>query len=85
MNKKQLKTLQKVFDSPTRPDISWNDVRSLLTACGADIRQGKGSRIRVVLNQRVLNLHTPHPGNEMKRYAVELVRDFLKGSGVRPE
>jgi hypothetical protein len=85
MNKKQLKTLEKIFDSPTRADVSWNEVRSLLTACGADIYEGRGSRIRAVLNRRVLNLHTPHPGKELKKYAAELVRDFLRVSGVMPD
>jgi len=79
-----LKTLQKIFDRPTRSDIEWLRVRSLLTACGAEILEGRGSRIRVVLNRRILNLHTPHPGKELKKYAVELVRDFLEISGVGP-
>ncbi len=82
MNKKQLRTLQKIFDTPTRSDIEWNEVRTLLTACGADIREGKGSRVRIILNNRILNLHSPHPQKELKKYAVELVRDFLKTIGV---
>jgi len=84
MNKKHFKTLQKIFDRPTRSDIEWLQIRSLLTGCGADIREGRGSRVRIVLNRRVLSLHTPHPGKEMKKYAVRLVRDFLEISGVRP-
>ncbi len=82
MNKKQLRTLQKIFGMPTRSDIEWNEVRTLLTAYGADIREGKGSRVRIILNNRILNLHSPHPQKELKKYAVELVRDFLKTTGV---
>jgi len=82
MNKKQYRTLQKVFDTPTRSDIEWNEVRSMLTACGVDIREGKGSRVRITLNSRILNLHSPHPQKELKKYAVELIRDFLKITGV---
>ncbi len=82
MNKKQQKTLKKIFERPTRADISWSDVKSLLRACNADIREGKGSRTRIVLKSQILNLHKPHPQKELKKYAVELVRDFLKIAGV---
>ena len=85
MNKKQRRTLQKILETPTRSDIEWDDVRSLLTACGADIREGRGSRVRITLNNDVLNLHSPHPHKELKKYSVELVRDFLKITGVGHE
>ena len=84
MNRKHQKTLTKVFKTPTRADIGWSEVKSLLGACDADIRDGRGSRIRVILNNQLLNLHTPHPKKEMKKYAVELVRDFLTNAGVKP-
>ncbi|MCK4728954.1 MAG: type II toxin-antitoxin system HicA family toxin [Desulfobacterales bacterium] len=84
MNKKQQKTLKKIFAKPTRADIAWNEVKSLLAACNADVSEGRGSRIRIVLNKQVLNLHTPHPQKELKKYAVELVREFLTNTGVKP-
>lgn len=84
MNAKQRKTLEKIFEKPTRSDVEWNEIKSLLTACGAEIREGKGSRVRIVLNNRILNLHSPHPQKEMKKYAVGLVRDFLILTGVNP-
>ena len=84
VNKKQQKTLKKIFETPTRSDIKWSEVQSLLSACKAEITEGKGSRLRVVMNNRFLNLHKPHPQKEMKKYAVELVRDFLINAGVKP-
>jgi hypothetical protein len=54
----------------------------LLGALGAEIREGKGSRIRVVLRNQILNMHKPHPRKELGKYAVKLVRDFLKIAGV---
>jgi hypothetical protein len=54
----------------------------LLGALGAEIREGRGSRIRVVLKNHVLNMHKPHPRKELGKYAVELVREFLKVAGV---
>lgn len=34
-NKRQQKTLKRVFEIPTRADIKWKDIKSLLTACNA--------------------------------------------------
>ena len=33
----------------------------------------------------MLNMHTPHPQKEMKKYMVELAREFLAKIGVGPE
>ncbi|MFO8089517.1 MAG: type II toxin-antitoxin system HicA family toxin [Desulfatiglandaceae bacterium] len=82
MNKKQRKTLEKILELPTRADISWPDVQSMFGALGAEIREGNGSRVRVVLRNHILNMHKPHPRKELGKYAVELVRDFLKIAGV---
>ena len=84
MNKKQQKALKRIFETPTRADIGWSEVRSVLNACNANIMEGRGSRLRVVLNSQILNLHKPHPQKEMKKYAVELVREFLTNVGVKP-
>ena len=43
-------TLRRIFERPNRPDIAWRDVLSLFRALGAEIEQGRGSRIRVFLN-----------------------------------
>ncbi len=67
-----------------RCDVESNEVKSLLTACGAEIREGKGSRVRITLHNRVFNLHSPHPHKEMKKYTVGLVRDFLEITGGKP-
>jgi len=85
VNKKQQKILDRVFQIPTRSDIEWKDIQSLLTACDADISRGRGSRIRIVLSNQILNIHKPHPQKELKKYTVELVRDFLVNVGVKPQ
>lgn len=50
----------------------------------ADIFEGRGSRVSVVFDQRVLDIHKPPPSGEMKKYAVEKIRDFLAVIGVKP-
>ena len=84
MNKKQRKTLTDIYEKPTRCDVSWRNIEFLFKAIGSDIFEGAGSRVSVVFNKRVLNIHKPHPSGDMKKYAVEKVRDFLNIIGVKP-
>jgi hypothetical protein len=69
--------LARVREVPTRPDLTWREVESLLRALGAELKDGRGSRIRVLLHGRRASLHRPHPGKELTRGAVESLRDFL--------
>ena len=83
MNKKQQKTLQEIFDTPTRADIRWRDIESLLASLGADIEEGNGSRVCVVLKGKRAVFHRPHPGRIAGRLMVDGVRDFLRSAGVK--
>ena len=82
MNKRRRKTLDRILSKPTRADITWDEARTLFDAIGAEIFEGKGSRVLVVLETRILRFHKPHPQKELKKYAVELIRDFLMNAGV---
>ncbi len=77
MNKKHRKTLQAIFENPIRSDIQWKDIEVLFKALGAEISEGKGSRIRVALNGVRAVFHRPHPRNETVKGAVQSVRRFL--------
>ena len=77
MNKKQRKTLDAIFATPIRRNIVWDDVVSLIEALGGTVIQGDGSRVRFSLNGISLNIHSPHPQKELKRYQVKDVRTFL--------
>ena len=58
-------------------NIGWHDVESLLSALGAEVSQGRGSRVRVVLNGVRATFHEPHPEKEIGKGAVRSLRDFL--------
>ena len=45
MNRKQRQTLDKIFEKPDRSDIPWANIESLCEALGADISEGRGSRV----------------------------------------
>lgn len=82
MNKKHRKTFDAIFAEPIRLNIAWSDVVTLIKALGGEVMQGDGSRVRFDLNGVSLNMHSPHPRKELKRYQVRAVRDFLDNAGV---
>lgn len=59
-------------------DFTYNEARTLLNSLGyVEDTKGKtsGSRVRFYREKdgAVIDLHKPHPGNEMQRYAVRCV------------
>ena len=84
MNTKQRKTLAAIFSKPTPVGLEWRAVASLIGALGGEIRYGDGSRVRIDLKGESVNLHSPHPHKELKRYAVKLVRELLTRTGDLP-
>lgn len=82
MNAKQRKTLTAIFERPTRADVAWPDIESLLKGLGADVSEGSGSRVRVALGGCRAVFHRPHPKRIAGRAMVNAVREFLKRAGV---
>jgi hypothetical protein len=73
-----------IFAKPTRGNIVFADIESLVVALGGDIREGAGSRVVFEIQGKRQYLHRPHPGKEAKKYQVEAVRDFLPSLEVTP-
>jgi hypothetical protein len=84
MNRRHRRTLEAIFDDPVRSDIAWNAVEALLRALGAEITEGRGSRVRLYLNGIKAVFHRPHPKKEMDKGAVKSMRRFLESAGVEP-
>ena len=82
MNNKHRKTLADIFTNPIPTDIPWTDIIKLLIALEATITQGKGSRVRVLLNNQKAVFHEPHPERETDKGTVKSVRDFLINAGI---
>jgi len=65
------------YKAVARLDIPWSNIESLLISLGAEIYEGRGSRVRVALNDVRAVFHRPHPDRVTNKGAVKSVRRFL--------
>ena len=84
MQDKHRRTLEAIFEVPERANIPWRDVEALFVALGADVSEGRGSRVRVALNDVRAVFHRPHPRKEADKGTVKSVRRFLQEAGITP-
>ena len=85
MSRKHLDTLLSIFATPVKSNIGWIDIEKMLVALGADISEGRGSRVRIKLKDVRAVFHRPHPRKETDKGAVVSVRRFLMTAGITPE
>ena len=79
------KTFESIFKDPVQSNIKWTDIESLFKNLGADISEGNGSRVRIVLHNTRASFHRPHPQRETDKGAIMSVRKFLILAGVTHE
>ncbi len=82
---KHRKTLAAIFADPVPANTPWADVKRLLRALGAELSEGRGSRVRVYLNGVRAVFQRPHPEKETDRGAMKSMRRYLTEAGVKPE
>jgi hypothetical protein len=64
--------------------FKFSELVTLLKMLGYTELQGDGSRVKFDNGkpEDLINLHKPHPGNEMKVYAVKQVKEKLQNGGL---
>ena len=80
---KHRRTLEAIFEMPTRSDIRWADIESLIVALGGTVTGGRGSRRRILLVRPAV-FHVPHPEPTTGKGEVKDMRDYLRSVGVVP-
>lgn len=78
------RTLEAIFADPVRANVVWTDIEALLRSLGADLSEGRGSRVRIALNGVRAVFHRPHPQKETDKGALKSMRRFLSEAGVTP-
>ena len=82
MSKKHRRTLAAIFAEPTRANVNWSDIETMLAAYGAEISAGEGSRVRIALGGDRDVFHLPHPQKKTDKGALRSMRRFLTEAGV---
>ncbi|MDM8549608.1 type II toxin-antitoxin system HicA family toxin [Desulfobacterales bacterium HSG2] len=79
MSKKE-KLLAKFMSAPKKKDITYDELKTLLKAMGYEKEEGSGSRVTFFhpKTSHFIDLHRPHPGNELKLYQVNIIQEKLK-------
>jgi hypothetical protein len=78
VNKKHENTLESIFQTPILSNIVWKDCERLLVALGAEISEGQGSRLRILLHGVKAVFDRPHPKKEIDKGALVSLRKFLE-------
>ena len=70
----------KIMEKPERADVKYSELEKFLVSEGFEKLEGKGSRVKFFHSEKdcLINLHKPHPGNELKRYQVKLIQEKLE-------
>ena len=84
MKKAHQVTQNAIFSRPTRANIRWSAIESLIRALGGEVSEREGSRVAARLNGVTAVFHRLHPRPEIKKGAVDAVRQFLLNAGVKP-
>lgn len=64
-------------------DFTWNELCSLLNGFEYEMLTGSGSRRKFYKKSTndLINLHKPHPGSIVKKYAIREILAHLKDKG----
>jgi hypothetical protein len=84
MNAAHRRTLNAVFATPAPSNLAWRRLEMLFVVLGAQVIEGRGSRVRFELNGVIATFHRPHPQKEARPYQVRDARRLLIQAGVKP-
>lgn len=77
------KALEKLRAKPTPPDITWDELKSILERLGYKLLNGSGSRRKFHHKDKDLLIicHEPHPGPNVDRGCIADVAEHLEMNG----
>ena len=80
--------IEKLFRKPYPKNFTTRELDILMNKCNCSKFQGgRGSGIGYVhnLTQRIIQFDVPHPGNELYKYQIQKVRQFIEEIGEKEE
>ena len=76
--------IRRLCEKPMPVDFSVRELNTLMNKCGCSKYEGgRGSGVGYVhdKSKRAVQFDRPHPGNNLYRYQVKMVIEFLKSIG----
>ena len=79
MSKKD-KLLKKFLHVPIKKDLTFSELETLLITLGYVKLEGNGSAVKFFNKEKdsLINLHKPHPNDELKVYLVKQIQEKLQ-------
>ncbi len=76
---KQEKLLNKFLAIPLKRDLTYHELKTLLESLGYQESEGEGPRVSFYhpILDDMIDLHKPHPQNELKVYQVKQIQKKL--------
>ncbi len=76
---KSEKLLAKFLETPTRSDLTFQDLKIVMNKFGFVMEERAGSRVAFTKEgEQPIMLHKPHPGNELKQYIVKQLQERFR-------
>lgn len=76
---KSEKLLKNFLETPTRNDLTFQDLKIVMSKFGFTMQERAGSRVAFIKEgEEPIMLHKPHPGNELKQYIVKQLQERLR-------
>lgn len=73
------KTLDKFLKRPTRKNLTFQDLKVILSGLGFTMQEREGSRVAFIKEgEDPISLHKPHPGNDIKVYMVKQLQEHIE-------
>lgn len=73
------KLLAKFLETPTRSDLTFQDLKIVMSNFGFVMQERAGSRVAFTKEgEQPIMLHKPHPGNELKQYVVKQLQERFR-------
>ena len=85
---KKKELLEKLFRKPYPKNFTTRELNWLMSKCNCTKFQGgRGSGIGFVHNKtkRIVQFDGPHPGNELYKYQIEKIKQFIEEIGERED
>jgi hypothetical protein len=79
---KHADTLAAILAAPTKDNLDWRDIESMLDYYGAQITEGRNSRLRVRLTGVRASFHRPDEDRPATRPVVRSVARLLRTAGI---